>query len=109
MFNNLFKRKQEKITYQLVEAQLDEEHFRQGVRITSGKYSGLVFTTRPKVELKEIDGQHHLNFGYNIEYKPPTIQAVDHAEFKIIVGDILVELIEKDMHETGTSDSKHSD
>ncbi len=110
MFNFFKKPKETKksINYQLVEAQLDPEHFRQGIRITSGKYKGLVFTTRPKVEIKEVDGQYHLNFEYNVEYCPTAVKP-DHSEMKTIVGDILMELIEKDINATGTTDSKHSD
>lgn len=109
MFEFFTKKKPERVSYQLVEAQLDNEHYRQGVRIMSGKYSGLVFTTRPKVELKEVEGQYHLNFEYNVEYAPATITEINHSELKIVVGDILLELIEKDYDASGTADSKHSD
>lgn len=110
MFNFFNKiKKPEKVSYQLVEAQLDDQHYRQGVRITTGKYSGLVFTTRPKVELKEIEGNFHLNFEYNVEYAPANLKEINHTELKNVVGDILLELIEKDYDASGTADSKHSD
>jgi hypothetical protein len=104
---DFFKKKKQKIQYQLVEAALDDQHFRQGIRIMSGKYAGLVFTTRPKVELKEVDGQMHLNFQYNIEFMPEKIK-IDHQELKSIIGDILLELIEKDYNASGTPDSQYS-
>jgi hypothetical protein len=105
---NIFSPKKEETKYQLVECKLDEEHFQQGIRLTSGKYSGVIFTTGPKVSFSEEAGHVKLNFKYNLEYKPKDL-IIEHSEFESIVGDIILELIEKDLNASGTTDSKHSD
>lgn len=102
-------KKEENTSYQLVECKLDDEHFQQGIRLTSGKYSGVIFTTGPKVSFSEENGSVKLNFKYNIEYRPKHLVEIFHTEFEVIVGDIILELIQKDLNAIGTADSKHSD
>lgn len=104
---NIFSPKKEETKYQLVECKLDDEHFQQGIRLTSGKYSGVIFTTGPKVSFSEENGSVKLNFKYNLEYTPKDL-IIEHSEFESIVGDIILELIEKDLNAAGASNSEHS-
>lgn len=107
---NLFGKKTnssvETITYELVETEMDKEHFRQGIRILGGKYNRVIVTTSPKVQFKEDNGVMKLMFDYVIEYQPDELE-VDHNELRQVVGDIILEIIYKDNNAPRTTDSQH--
>lgn len=87
------------VAYALVEKKIGDV-FVQGVRITAGKYSGLVFTTSSQVKFKVEDGgEVKLDYQYKIEYKPESISIDDIAPEKLdkIVGDIILDIVEKNL------------
>lgn len=108
IWNNLFGKKTnssvDTVTYELVETEMDKEHFRQGIRIIGGKYNRVIVTTSPKVQFKEDNGQMKLLFDYVIEYHPDGLE-INHQELRQVVGDIILEIIYKDNNAPGTTDS----
>ena len=94
-------------TYELVETKLDEEHFRQGIKILGGKYNRVVVTTSPKIQFKHDGDQITMLFDYVIEYHPPELE-IDHTELRPIVGDIILDIIHKDTNAPRTPNSEHS-
>jgi hypothetical protein len=107
IWNKLFGKKTDSL-YELVETKIDEEHYRQGIRINLGKYAGVVVTTSPKIEIKEENDLLKVIFDYNVEYHPNNIQ-IDHQELRQIVGDCIVDIIQKDFHAPRATDTEHID
>lgn len=99
-FRSFFKKEDSsKITYILVESKFEEnseECFRQGVKITNGKFSGVITTFSPKVKFEERpDGFLLLKFDYTVESNPNCV-IIEDIEFREVLGGIIVDLIEKD-------------
>lgn len=96
-------------TYELVETQLDNEIFRQGIRIKSGKYARVVVTISPKVHFNELaDGTIELKFDHFVEYCPSEIE-IDRIELHNVVGDILMDIIKKEYKDAPrATDTEHS-
>lgn len=85
-------------SYEVVEAQFDEEEslYRQGFKIISGKYDGIVFTVSPKVGIDEDkDGNIHLRYDVIVESNPNQIEYV-YADLHRYVGTIVVDLLTKE-------------
>ena len=107
IWNKLFGHKEvstDSVTYELVETQMDEEHFRQGIRIIGGKYNRVIVTTSPKVQFKQENDNLKLVFDYVIEYQPDEL-VIDHTELRQVVGDIILDIIDKDNNAPRTTDS----
>ena len=81
--------------YELVEYQLDDKTFRQGIRLLNSKYDGIVVTLDPVVKLDPQEDELKLSFDFTVEANPNSIE-IDKNELHSYVGDIVVELIEKD-------------
>jgi hypothetical protein len=108
MFKNPFKKKTPpKTEYELVESELDEEHFRQGIRMLDIKYLGVIFTVSPMVKMTISNGIPELRFDFTIEANPNKIEIKD-SEIRPVIGMIILDMIDKDNHENRISDSKHS-
>lgn len=86
------------VSYTLVEKKIDNEHFRQGVKLCDGKYKGIIFTTSPKIGLiPQDDGTVKLQYSYQVEYIPPDFkEEVNYFEMEKIVGDVIMDIINKD-------------
>ena len=81
--------------YELVEYQLDDKTFRQGIRLLNSKYDGVIVTIDPMVKLDPQEDQLKLSFGFTVEANPNSIE-IDKDELHPIIGNIIVELIEND-------------
>lgn len=87
------------VKYVLVEKKMDEEHFRQGVKLLDGKYAGLIFTTSPKIGLiPQEDGSIKLAYSYVVERLPAGMKEdeVSFFEMEKIVGDVIMDIINQD-------------
>lgn len=96
-------------TYEVVERQLGEDQFRQGIRILHGKYNKVVVTISPKVSVDtNEDGSVGLTFDFTVEYAPPGL-VVLKSELHPIIGDCIVDIITKDfVNENRSTDSECS-
>ncbi len=92
--------------YELVETKLDDQHFRQGIRILGGKYDRVIVTTSPKIQFKHDNDQIVMLFDFVVEYHPDSIE-IDHQELRPIVGDIILDIIHKDNNAPRTPDSEY--
>lgn len=92
---NIFFPQREESKYELVEYQLDDKTFRQGIRLLNSKYDGVIVTIDPMVKLDPQEDQLKLSFGFTVEANPNNIE-IDKDELHPIVGNIIVELIEND-------------
>ncbi len=114
IWNKLFGRKQsvhslstDSSPYELVETKMDDNHFRQGIRILGGKYDRVIVTTSPKIQFKHEDDRVTMLFDFTVEYHPDSTE-IDHQELRKIVGDIILDIIYKDNNAPRTTDSEHS-
>lgn len=91
---NLIKKKIPE--YMLVEKH-DKENdtYVQGVRITSGEFANVVFTTADKVSIKKNGDAFDLNYEYRIEYAPEGVD-VSHETISSTVGNIIMDIIQKE-------------
>lgn len=82
--------------YQLVEKH-DKENdiFVQGVRIKSGKFVNVVFTTSSEIKFRPRGDEVDLDYSYKIEYAPPNTQ-IDQEEISKIIGNIILDIIKTD-------------
>jgi hypothetical protein len=86
-------KKATKQSYELVEMEVSPDTFRQGIRLLE---SGIVVTISPKVAINEHeDGTLHVAFDFNIEANPNN-NTITYDELKSHIGDIIIDLIEKD-------------
>lgn len=90
---DLFRKKSSH--YELVEYKVDDNTFRQGIRLTSERFADLVVTISPVVKLREENDVLRLTFDYTIEANPKQVDTSD-AELRPAVGDIILELMKKD-------------
>jgi hypothetical protein len=91
----LFNRKESNQSYELVEYQLDENTFRQGIRLLNSKYEGIIVTIDPSVKVDPQPDQLKISFDFTIESNPNSIE-VTKAELHPVIGDVIVDLISKD-------------
>ena len=83
-------------SYSLVEKHDKEnDRFIQGVKITSGEFNGVVFTTSDKVSLKPNGESFDLNYEYRVEYAPEGVD-VSHEKISSTVGNIIMDIIQKE-------------
>src|SRR6056300_1539926 len=84
------------VKWQLVEN--DDVKDQWGVMITDGKYKGLVYNYGNVRFLERDNDDAILQFEYNvlekIDIDMENLSEDDHVEFRKMIGDILVELIE---------------
>ncbi len=94
---SLFTHKQKSIDqYELVECRLSDDMYRQGIRLLSPQYHNMVITIDPKVSVVAgNDGETVLQYSFTVEANPNHID-YDKTELYNHVGDILVDLIQKD-------------
>lgn len=92
-----FLRKKSRLQYELVECKIDENTFRQGIRLTDPVYNGIVVTTDPVVKVREEDDQLKIIFDFTIESNPSHIE-VTKDQLRPVVGDIIVDLMQQDFH-----------
>lgn len=84
--------------YSVVEKSIGEDEYIQGIKITSGKYTGLIFTTSPSVEfLPQEDGNVSMKFEYLIQGYPEEMTLPSDDKLQELVGDIILDIIEKDL------------
>lgn len=126
MLNNLFKKKEPTphetiitsftgVQYSYVEKKIDENQYRMGIRFESHQYKGVIFTTSPKVALKdEEDGTVSLDFRYIIEKIPTELGNLNPNEpdLSMMIGDIVADIIRENYnnkddndHQSGRSSS----
>jgi hypothetical protein len=100
--------------YTLIEHKDADEQW--AVMLSEGKYEGLVYKYG-KIDFHESDDQEvaSLSFEYDvlepIDIDVENLTGEDYEEFKTMIGDILVELIEAsiDYHENRNDDTEASD
>ena len=82
-------------TYEIMEQALKDGSIVPGVKILIEPYVGVIVTISPKVEVKEIEDALHVIFDFNIVSNPTGVE-IEYAELKPIVGDIVVDIMQKD-------------
>lgn len=92
-----FLRKKSKLQYELVECKIDENTFRQGIRLTDPLYNGIVVTVDPVVKVKEENDMLNITFDFTIESNPSHIE-VTKDQLRPVVGDIIVDLMQQDFN-----------
>ena len=96
LLNFLFRDKSQKVQYELVEYKLDEETFRQGIRLTCDKYRGMIITVDPRVSVKFDEADNMvLSYSFTVEANPNGIE-YNKSDLHRLVGDIIVDLMDKD-------------
>lgn len=86
--------------YSFVEKKMEEGiGVRMGVRIHSGPYRGVIFTTSPKISFKEEDdGTCRMNFNFTVEKLPANLpdEVVKEDALRDTVGGIIQDIIARD-------------
>jgi hypothetical protein len=93
--------------YVVVERQTEDGGYRQGILLQTEQFNGIVVTTSPKVGVKLVDDVLQLTFDLAVEANPNNIQ-YDYSTLHEHVGDILLELIQRD-YATGRNNSISTD
>lgn len=96
--------------YILVERVFSEDFVVTGVKITSGEFAGLIFTSAPQVQFKpNPDGTVSLSYTYNIEVPPKDKTAMnDKPKVDKLIGDIILDIIDKN-HSEGADATRNND
>lgn len=81
--------------YELVEYQLKDDTYRDGVRLLHPDFYGVVITIDPGVKIREVDDIVKILFDFSIEFIPEGM-IVTKPMIHSIVGDIIVDLIQSD-------------
>lgn len=95
LITSLKTKPESKKLYELVEYQIAESSFRDGIRLFHPEFYGVVVTLDPKVKVDTSDDAMKLSFDFSIEYVPAGIVATKPMLHNI-VGDIIVDLIQSD-------------
>lgn len=90
-----FFKKSSRLQYELVEYKLDENTYRQGIRLLDSKHTGIIVTVDPVVKVKEENDMLNVSFDFTVESNPNKIE-VTKDELRPVVGDIIVDLMSKD-------------
>lgn len=91
-----FKKEEQSVNlYELVERATDDGGFRQGIRILHPKYKGVVVEVAPTVSVKETDDGLKVSFDYDVVTNAKNL-TIDRNELTQIVGDCIVDIIQKD-------------
>lgn len=96
-FLDFFRKEQKKseLPYELVENEIDDEIFRQGIRLLHQEYHGVVVTIDPKVQVVPEPDRLVIKFDFDVMSNPNNIE-IDRALLHPIIGDIIVDLMNKD-------------
>ena len=97
---NLFKKKTKNKcnkSYELVESKIDDDHFRQGIKLLDSIYKDIVVTVSPKVKIGIIDDCLTITYDILVEENPNHISYV-YDELHLYMGEIIMEMVEKDIH-----------
>ena len=89
------------IKYKFVEGKKTGE---SAIQIDEGIYAGVVFTYG-KVGIDERTNDCHLYFDYLVLDKDEIVE--DHDDFKEVIGDILVDVLENHSTEIGYGDNRN--
>lgn len=90
------KKKAEKPAfYELVECDLGDGVILQGAKILEGPYKGVIVSIHPNVKVREENNSIKLIYDYSVEYVP-TDKEITKAELFHTVGDIIVDMVDKD-------------
>lgn len=90
-----FFKKSSRLQYELVEYKINDNTFRQGIRLLDSKYNGIIVTVDPVVKVKEENDMLNITFNFTIESNPHGIE-VTKDQLRPVVGDIIVDLMYKD-------------
>lgn len=94
-FLDFLRKKSKSLQYELVEYEIDEETFRQGIRLLDSTHNGVVVTVDPVVKVREEGDRLMISFDFTVEANPRKIEVSKDA-LRPIVGDIIVDLMSKD-------------
>jgi hypothetical protein len=95
-FLDFFKKsKQNDDLYELVENEIDDDVFRQGIRILHKEFKDVIVTIDPKVQVIPNDDKLVIKFDFDVVSNPNKID-IDKKLLHPIVGDIIVDLMKKD-------------
>lgn len=85
--------------YTFVDRLVDKNQVVTGVKIKSGNYAGMIFTSNPSVQFKEKpNGELEMKFDYVIQMPPDNRESLlDDAEVQTVVGDIILDIIYKNL------------
>lgn len=97
IIRNWFRRKETKELpfYELVENDLGEGMVMQGVKILRAPYTGVIVSIHPNVKFKKDGDEYKLQFDFTVEYIP-TGKDFSKADLFSTVGDVIVDLMDKD-------------
>lgn len=89
------KSKKSELPYELVENEIDDDIFRQGIRLLHSEYNGIIVTIDPKVQVVPELDRLVIKFDFDVMSNPNNIE-IDKALLHPIIGDIIVDLMNKD-------------
>jgi hypothetical protein len=99
--------------YSFVEKKTDDFGIRMGVRIHSGPYLGVIFTTSPKISFDEQeDGTCRMNFSFTVEKLPVNLSddVVKEQALRDTVGVIIQDIIARDWgNDSEEEQEEHAD
>lgn len=96
IIRNWFRRKEVPSPfYELVENDLGEGMVMQGVKILRAPYTGVIVSIHPDVKFKKDGEEYKLQFDFTVEYIP-TGKDFTKSELFSTVGDVIVDLMDKD-------------
>lgn len=81
--------------YIIVEKATGDGGYRQGILLQTPEFNGIIVTTSPRVVVTEVNDVLQLTFDLAVESNPNNIQ-YDYSTLHAHVGDILMELIQRD-------------
>lgn len=85
--------------YAFVDKVIDRNQVVTGIKVKSGKFNGMVFTSNPSVSFMEkADGGLDMKFDYVIQVPPDDISSLDDSSgIQKSVGDIILDIIYKNL------------
>lgn len=96
-FLDFFRSKSKKsdLPYELVENEIDDDIFRQGIRLLHPEYAGVIVTIDPKVQVVPEPDKLVIKFDFDVMSNPNNVE-IDKVLLHPIIGDIIVDLMNKD-------------
>jgi hypothetical protein len=82
-------------SYELVEHDIDGNHFRQGIRILNEPYVGIVVTLLPSVKIEPTGDTLKVLFDFTVESNPNHVEYT-YRDLHSHLGAIVVDIILKD-------------
>lgn len=84
--------------YIFVERKINEDYTQVAIKITEGKYSGLIFSAND-VSIDPSDPEAPvLNFKTKVEFTPEDVKEIGE-DFNQIAGDIILDILDEDYKE----------